>query len=34
MLSPHFGCVVALCHVEKQHFVCLEVAGALATTPT
>jgi len=34
MLSPHYGCVVALHHVEKQHLVCLEVARALNTTPT
>jgi len=28
MLSPQCGCVVELRHVEKQHLVCLEIAGA------
>jgi hypothetical protein len=32
ILSPYCGCVVAFCHVGKQHTVCLEVAGALTTT--
>jgi hypothetical protein len=34
MLLPHCRCVVALHHVEKQHLVFLEVAGALTTTST
>jgi hypothetical protein len=29
MLSPHCGCVVVLRHVEKQHLVCLQVAGGI-----
>jgi hypothetical protein len=34
MLTPHCGYVAALCHVEEQHLIYLEVAGALTTTPT
>jgi hypothetical protein len=34
MLSPYCGCVVTLRHAEKQHLVCLEVAGELTTTTT
>ena len=30
VLSPYCGCVVALNHVEKQHLVCLQVAGILS----
>jgi hypothetical protein len=33
MLSPRCGCAVALRQVEKQHLVCIEVAGILPTTP-
>ena len=28
MLSRYYGCVLALCHVQKQHLVCLQVGGA------
>jgi hypothetical protein len=34
MLLPHCRYVVAFCHAEKQHLVCLEAAGALTTSPT